>query len=256
MPTFEEGFEQTEQAAADAARAAQALARSARALERAAKAGDISKMRSAAALLSESSETARQDATNATDAWPFSPEATTAYFREGYEQELIKEGQLVGLSIHRVESKLSVFPKMVQIAPDRSAVVMDGKHLPTTRPSRVVERLKREQEKTPPSSQRFLESLYQTYCDGVEKSLRGTPYRLTDIYRRLTRLPGVSRTYNRLDFCRDLYLLDRSGLQETRRGAKFTFSASTGTRQSQRLEFVDRDGHVVTYYAISFTESR
>lgn len=256
MPTFEESFEQTEQAATDAARAAQALAKSARALERAAKAGDISKMRSAAALLSESSETVRQSAANAAAAWPFSPEDTTGYLRDEYEQELIEEGQLVGLSIHRVESKLSVFPKMVQIAPDRRAVVMDGKNLPTTRPSRVVERLKREQEKAPPSSERFLESLYQTYCDGVEKSLRGTPYKLTDIYRKLTRLPGVSRTYSRLDFCRDLYLLDRSGLQETRRGARFTFSASTGTRQSQRLEFVGRDGHVVTYYAIAFTESR
>lgn len=256
MPTFEEGFEQSEQAAAAAVKSARALATRARALERAAKAGDISKMRNEAALLSESSDTARQDAANAATAWPFSAEDETAYFRDGYEQELIKEGQLVGLSIHRVESKLSVFPKMIQIAPDRSAVVMDGKHLPTTRPSRVVERLKREQEKTPPSSERFLESLYQTYCDGVEKSLRGTPYRLVEIYRKLTRLPGVSRTYSRLDFCRDLYLLDRSGLQETRRGARFTLSASTGTRQSQRLEFVDRDGHVVTYYAIAFTESR
>ncbi len=256
MPTFEEGFEQTEQAAADAAKAAQALAKSARALATAAKTGNISKLRSAAGLLSESSETARRDAENAAAAWPFSPEAAAAYLRDGYERELIDEGQRADLSIHRLESKLSAFPKMIHIAPDRGAVVMDGKHLPTIRPSRVVERLKREQEKTPPSSERFLESLYRTYCDGVEKSLSGTPYKLTDIYNRLTRLPGVSRTYSRLDFCRDLYLLDRSGLQETRRGARFRFSASTGTRQSQRLEFVSRDGHVVTYYAIAFTEPR
>ena len=43
------------------------------------------------------------------------------------------------------------------------------------------------------------------------------------VYRLFTSLPGSDREYNRTDFTRDLYLLDRDGPKTTRRGLRVTF---------------------------------
>ena len=236
------------------------MQRSARALGRAAKAGRIGNLRKARERLSEESDAARDAASIATAAWPFSSEEETAYLKDAYEQELIDEGRYIGLQVHRHETLLVASPRIIRILPDRCAVRVDRKQLLAIRPSQLARTLKSEQTAKPRfTSKQFLESLWEAYRDGVEKGMEiyGTPMRLSDIYRRLTRLPGVKREYSLTDFCRDLYLLDRSGLQETRQGVAFSFSASTGTRStSHRLEFVDPDGYTVTYYAISFMERR
>lgn len=68
-------------------------------------------------------------------------------------------------------------------------------------------------------------------------------------------MPGASADYSLVDFSRDLFLLDRSGLRETRSGARFTFPASSTTRSARgTLRFMARDGELVTYYGIRFTE--
>jgi hypothetical protein len=67
-------------------------------------------------------------------------------------------------------------------------------------------------------------------------------------------LPGSSAAYDHTDFVRDLFLLDRSGVNRTRSGANFSLPASTGTKGGKALSFVAPDGETVTYYGIRFTE--
>ena len=258
--TFEEGFAQAEDSAAAAVKAAQALVTAARNLKKHAKDGNISKMRDAASRLSTSGDAASQQAENAAAAWPFDAEEEADYLRGDYEQELIEAGHAEGLRIHVQDDVLVVFPKIVRILPDRRAVRVDRKQVPTIRPSKLVATLRSEQQKRLPfSSEQFLEALYKAYRQltgeglfGSGKDLRGTPVLLTKAYESLTLLPGSRRDYSRTDFCRDLYQLDQSGIRQTRSGAAFAFQASSGTRQSQRLSFVGPDGAAVTYYSISF----
>ena len=81
---------------------------------------------------------------------------------------------------------------------------------------------------------------------------------LLRVYSMLTSLPGATLEYTRTDFARDLYLLDTSGLTNTRTGATASFHASTGARSPRAQDiftFVDSDGRDVQYYGIRFTEA-
>ncbi|MBI4908077.1 MAG: hypothetical protein HY820_30915, partial [Acidobacteria bacterium] len=72
----------------------------------------------------------------------------------------------------------------------------------------------------------------------------------------LTMLPGSSANYDQTEFVRDLYLLDRSGVTETRSGAVCSLPASTGTKSSKGTYlFTGPDGRRVTYYGIRFTRA-
>ena len=77
-----------------------------------------------------------------------------------------------------------------------------------------------------------------------------------DIYRLLTLLPGQAREYTRPEFARDLYLLDSSGLTETRDGRGLRWHASTGTRGAGVLTTVAKTGQQQRYWGVSFTARR
>jgi hypothetical protein len=78
---------------------------------------------------------------------------------------------------------------------------------------------------------------------------------LTNVYAVLTLLPGSDKEYTLLDFTRDLYFLDISGVVETRKGFTLSFPASTTTREKRvkPLPFVDRQGREKLYATIKFT---
>jgi hypothetical protein len=70
----------------------------------------------------------------------------------------------------------------------------------------------------------------------------------------MTLRPGDRREYTRQEFGRDVYLLDQSGVTETRRGHVVSFPASTGTRApSGTVRVITRSGEEKVYYGISFT---
>ena len=87
---------------------------------------------------------------------------------------------------------------------------------------------------------------------------QGRVVELERIYRLFTSLPGSGsgpNGYDRTDFTRDLYLLDRDGPKTTGRGLRVSFPASSGTRGSRGVfSFVAPDGQVLTYYGIQFSE--
>ena len=91
---------------------------------------------------------------------------------------------------------------------------------------------------------------------GKDADGRGSVERLVEVYSLLTLLPGQARDYSRQEFARDIYLLDRSGVTETRTRS-VSFDASSGTRSSDSvLHVVTESGEEKTYYGIAFTATR
>ena len=71
----------------------------------------------------------------------------------------------------------------------------------------------------------------------------------------LTLLPGAEKDYTVLDFTRDLYFLDLSGITITKKGFHMSLTNSTNSRErgAKNLTFVTRDGFEKDFAAIKFT---
>lgn len=259
MTTFEEGFVVVERAAIAATKASGALVTAAKQMQKAALDGDITKIRKASERLAVAIDTARQEVANARSAWPFTPETEESYLRDEYERELLDMAEKEELQIRRLDERLVVYPSVIRILPAERAVKIDRNRVPTIRPSKLVAILKANQTKKPKfASERFLEALYRTYRFVTGKDGAGTTVSLHKIHEALTLQPGAATEYNRSDFGRDLFLLDRSELTQTKSGAKVSLSASTGAREARArkiFSFVAPNGETVTYYGIRFTES-
>ena len=263
MASFEQAFSDMEKAAASTAKSAAELTKQARALEKAAKDGSIAGARRAQQSMAEAINALRQEVANAVESWPYGEDEEQQYLNEGYGQELRAVAAAKGLEIYERDGRMIAHPSIVRVLPSVRAVRIDKKRVSTIRPSRLTDILLDIQKK-PPSfpAGRFLESLYQVYAEitreeGPDRMITGRQGRVVQlerVYRLFTSLPGSDREYNRTDFTRDLYLLDRDGPKTTRRGMQVSFPASSGTRTGQGVfSFVAPDGQVVTYYGIQFS---
>jgi len=259
LTTFERGFIEVERAATAAVKACGVLVTLAKQMQKAAQDGEITKIRKVSERLAAAQDAARQEVANARSAWPFTPEAAEVYLRDEYEGELLGVAETERLHIRRQDERLVVFPSVLRILPSELAVKIDRNKVSTVRPSKLVAVLKANQTKKARfASERFLESLYRAYHTLTGKDGAGTTIPLHRIYEAFTLLPGATAEYSRSDFGRDLFLLDRSGLTQTKTGANFSFPASTGVRGAKArtiFVFVATDGETVTYYGIRFTEA-
>lgn len=257
MTTLEQAFADTERAADAAAKAASGLAAIAKQLARAAQDGDIPRIRRTTEKLGSAVKAADQEAANARAVWPLTEEQVQAYFEREYEEELLQHAKEAGLEMRKSDERLVAFPTLVKIMPADAAVLVNRKKVFTTRPSKLVAVLKAEQSKKPKfAPDRFIESLFSAYRLVMGEARRGQPALLGAIYEAFTLLPGSSREYDKSEFARDLFLLDRSGIDKTKSGARLSFPASTGTKTARgTLSFVAPDGELVTYYGVSFSEA-
>ena len=196
--------------------------------------------------------------------WPFGePENEAAYVRERYAGELRDAAAEIGLSVAARDDALVCSPSIIQVLPTDRAVKIDGKKRAAIRPSKLAEDLRSIQRRIRPKSetqqQRFLEALYKAHkvirgntTDPLFDAARVVP--LAEVYEVFTSLPGSSAHYTKTDFGRDIYLLDSSPTATTRSGARVTFTDSV--RQSRGVfSFVDRNGNVIRYYGVQFTET-
>ena len=263
MVGFEQAFSDMEKAAASAAKSATDLTKLARALEKAAKDGNIAAAKRAQRSMSEAINSLRQEVSNSVESWPFGEDEEQRYLNDEYVQELRTVAAGRGLDIYERDGRMIAHPSVVRVLPSSRAVRIDRKQVSTIRPSRLTDILLDIQKKPPrfPAA-RFLESLYLVYSEitreeGPNRMVaahQGRVVQLERVYRLLTSQPGSDREYNRTDFTRDLYLLDRDGPRTTRGGLQVSFPASSGTRGSQGVfSFVAPDGQVVTYYGIQFS---
>lgn len=254
--SFERGFADVERAAAGALKAAQGLVNLTKAVEKAAKAGDLTAIERATDRLDGSLAAVRQEVANAKSAWPMPADEVERYLTSGYGDELLEAARTVGLSMSERDGRYVAFPSIVRILPGDRAIRVDKKRVTGIRPSRVAATLKAEQTKRPKFPvERFLESVYRAYRL-VAQAPYGKTVLLIDILTAFTLRPGSHAEYDQSDFTRDLYALDRSGVRQTKAGARVSLPAATGTKgQKGVLTFVGPDGELVTYYGVRFEES-
>ena len=173
---------------------------------------------------------------------------------DGYLQELQSAAAAIGVQMFERDGTIFCYPMLLRLEPEMSAVRIDKKLDANLRPEILAATLKKAQSREPKSkSERFIETLFGAY-DLLRKD-DYTDISLFKIYDALTLLPGSNRDYTLLDFTRDLYFLDTSGIAETKKGFRLSFTASTVSREraSKTLDFVTRDGHEKQYAAIKFT---
>ena len=239
MESFEQAFGNTEEAADSALKAATDLVKLTRQLQKAAREGNIAAIRKTQGRLDTELKVLGQVVNDAVRSWPLDDEEEERYFEDGYIHELRRAASERGLKIHERDGRLIVHPSIVQVLSRERAVRIDRKKVSAIRPSHLASLLDASQsKKSRHRPERFLESLHDVYSELVKEEFSGRPKQggsgrvvpLDRIYKLLTSLPGSGRDYTRTDFARDLYLLDTSGLNRTRKGATISFSASTGTR--------------------------
>ncbi len=256
---FEQACEDAEGAAQAAERAAKDVLKAAKQMEKAAQTGDVKKLRKSAASIRAAIEVARQAAMNAGSAWPFSEEQEQQYLEREYNAEFLATAKRAGLTVHARDQRLIAFPSIVRILPSDLGVSIDRKKVYAIRPSHLVSvLLKRQTSRARSKSEQFLESLYAAYKLLVPKNELGKVIKLVDVYRAFTLQPGAASEYDRSEFARDLYMLDRSRLRHTRSRATVSLPAAPSARGAERdrISFVAEDGEPLTYYGLSFTEAK
>lgn len=262
MSTFEEGFAAVEAAAEEAEAAVRTLAATARRLRKAAQEGAVGKLQREAHQLREVWASTDESVVRAAAAWPFDDGTASAYMGERYADELRSAAASIGLNVSERDEALVCSPSILRLLPAEAALKIDGKKRTAIRPSRLAADLRAIQHRMRPKSdaqqQRFLEALYKAFriirgktSDPLTDATRVIP--LSDVYAVFTSLPGVSTQYTKTDFARDIYLLDSSSVAVTRSGARVSFTDSV-RRSSGILSFVDRNGNVIRYFGVQFTE--
>jgi len=264
MPSFEQAFNDTENAATSTLKASADLAKLAKQMQKAAQEGNIVAIKRSAEKLNDALGTVRQEVANAVVAWPFRDEEEEQYLKDEYVSELRTAARRKGLEIHERDGQLISYPSILRMLPSERSVRIDRKKVSSIRPSKLAAMLVENQKKRPRfSSERFLEAVHNVYkLLAVEQRSgrlindpQGSPVvSLLRIYEMFTSLPGVNREYGQTDFARDIYFLDSGGIRTTRSGAQVSFPASTGTRGGSRatLSFVGPDGHQAIYYGVQF----
>ena len=261
MPTFEQGFATVEAAAEAAEAAAKKLTATARKLRKAAQEGAIGKIRRESEQLTEALAAADDSVTVAAASWPFAESEEVAYLSERYADELCDAAAAIGLSVTVRDEALVCSPSIIRLLPTTRTLQIDGKRRAAIRPAKLVADLHVNQQIPPKGNpQSFLEALYKA-CKVIRGKTDGTLFDagrvvpLVEVYAVFTSLPGSSRQYTKTDFARDIYLLDASGVTHTKSGARVSFPSSTGVKARTRIfSFVDRDGNLLSYYGVQFTE--
>ena len=264
MDNFEQGFRDAERAADSTLKSATDLVKLARQLQKAAKDGNIAAVKRTQSRLDDALGNLRQAVVNAVESWPFDDGEEEQYLKDSYTTELRRAASEQGLEIHERDGQLISYPSIVRILPGERAVRIDRKKVSTIRPSYLTGILLQNQEKPRryPAG-RFLEALYQVYSelakeDSSDRLMMGGPGRvvpLAKIYRLFTSMPGSGRDYTPMDFARDLYQLETSGVTKTKSGATVSFHAAAATRGTKGVfTFVGPKGQDVQYYGVRFTK--
>jgi hypothetical protein len=255
--TFESGFADTERAAGVAIKSVASLVGGLKQLQKAAGEGDIGNMRKAAERIAVVVQALCQDVENARTAWPFSVDSEELYMRESYVAEILEAARAEKVQIQRLDDGYLVYPSILRISPSERCITIDRKKIRGVRPSRLLKALKAIQSTKPKvSPEQFLELLHRAYRLLAGKEY-GCTMTLAAIYEALTLLPGSNSNYGKTEFARDLFLLDRGGVNRTKSGAKLHLPASTGTKGMKgTFSFVSPDGETVTYYGIQFMEGK
>jgi hypothetical protein len=153
---------------------------------------------------------------------------------------------------------LLCYPVIVRVDPGKRAVTIDRKPYREVRPSVLVAHLAALQAK--PATARpepFLEALHTAWEYARHRGAAGrtpaTDVRVNDLWAVLTVAPGSKKEYTKQAFGRDLYMLESSGVRETKSGMRVHFSRSTGTKEAGAIVISGQGGDRIIYSSVGFT---
>jgi hypothetical protein len=260
-PSLEQALARTEAEADAALHAATAVTRAIKHARSAAHVGNLRELRPAMAEAEQALATLGSQLARTVDSWSFDE---VGYLSDGsYARELLDTASQVNLRIFEQDERLYCYPALIRVVPGERVVLVDRDRQRRLRPSVLVAHLQAMQRRPPRfKPEAFLEALYRAYTALVAKRGKAAGGRsvaepLIDIYALLTLLPGQAKEYSRQEFARDVYLLDRSGVAETRDGQVASYPSSSGTRSSRAvIRVVTEFGEEKTYYGISFTAAQ
>lgn len=175
-----------------------------------------------------------------------------------YQKEFLELAGEEGLHMIESDGRILCYPTIVQMSPSDTTVLLDKKKERGIRPSYLVKKLKElSQRQVKFRADTFIEALALAYDLVIAEKKRRSEavVKLQEIYRVLTILPA-SRSYSRSEFARDIYLLDQSGVTNTRDGRVLKLPASALTRSSGVMETVAKGGQVKLYAGIAFEASQ
>ncbi|MCY4519885.1 MAG: hypothetical protein OXC13_03800 [Caldilineaceae bacterium] len=263
-----EGMEAPAEALNASLRQCQTLVRK---VQRAVQAGDMRVLPDALADLVRSVGVLQSAANDAKDAWPHTPDEVTAYIQDGWLNEMLDTAGNRELDMFPLPSgdALIAPPLDIRVLPESRSATLGGKRVGGLRPSFLADAVQKAQARDPKfNAAAFLTRLYKMMCGILGKSnlhsgdLGTTTVLLDRLYRLYTEYPGVRREYSRLDFARDLFLLDASDVVLTRTISSrsvhlaVSFPSATGTRGSASnvFTYIRGDGAQVDFYSIRFDE--
>lgn len=256
MPSasLEDALARTESDADSSLKAASAATTSLKRLRAATRAGDLREIRRTMDAAEQAVATLRQQVANTVEGWDFDEEEHLS--SGAYLEELLQMAHRQGLGLYLQDEQIYCYPSLVRLLPAERAVSIDRTREKRLRPSVLVAHLKEIQGRRPRfKSEAFLESLYRVYQRIVayRGKGRGLVVRLKEIYDWLTPRPGDTRDYTIQEFARDIYLLDQSGIAETRDGSRVSLPAATGTRNSaSAITVITQGGQEKRYFGIGF----
>ena len=257
--SLEDALTKTDADADAALKAASAAIRSLKKFRAAANSGDLRELRRAIDAVEQSLTALRQEFANAKEGWDFDEEA---YLTGGdFTRELLQTAKKSRVEIFEDGERLYCYPHLIRVLPADRAVLIDKVRERRLRPSFLVGHLKELQNKPVrfrPDA--FLESLWTAYDTAVKMRrskdmTSGAVIPLVEIYDLLTLLPGQSKEYSLQEFARDIYLLDKSGVNRTKKGQTVSWPASSGTRSTGRtITVITQKGRDQKYYGIAFAD--
>jgi hypothetical protein len=257
-PRLEPALRHTEADADASLRAAAAVTRALKRLRSVVHDGNLREIRAALASAQQAVEALEQQVAATADGWNFDEASYLA--SGGYIRELLETARRMQLRIFEQDERLYSYPSLVRVLASERTLLIDRARERRLRPSLVVEHLRSLQERPPRfSPEAFLGTLFRAYSvlvrrHGSGARERAPVERLAQVYELLTLLPGQSREYSRQEFARDIYLLDRSGVTETRDGFVVSFPSSTGTKTASGvITAITETGQERRYWGIAFT---
>lgn len=260
--SLEKALSKTEADADATLKAANAVVSSLKKLRSSIKAGSLRELKRTIDSSEEAIAALKQQFSNTKDGWNF--DAENYIGSRAYLEEILEMSKSLGVTIFEQDERLYCYPFLIRIVPNELAVQIDKAKEKRIRPSTLVTHLKSLQNKPVRfKPEAFLESLFLAY-DTLIKSRgrgqvgRGSVVTLREIYKLLTLLPGQTKEYSLQEFARDIYLLDRSGVTETKKGCCVTMpGVSSGMRGTAgAIRVITQEGQDKLYYGISFSEAK
>jgi hypothetical protein len=257
---LESTLQRTEADAEASMRSAAAAARALKRLRAVVHDGNLREVKSALAAAQQSIEMLQQQVATTINGWDFDE---AEYFSSGaYTDELLATAKRMRVAIYEQDDRLYCYPSLLRVLPAERTLLIDRTRERRLRPSIVIEHLRSLQDRPPRfKPEAFLESLFKAYRalvqrKGGPKLQAGPVERLARVYELFTLLPGQAREYSSHEFARDIYLLDRSGITETRDGYAVSLPASTGTKSATGvITAITENGQERRYWGIAFTRT-